>query len=71
VRYIAAGGPNQMVTLMFVGRGLAGGSEVAIRPCSSPKAIAAGLGSGGTTMVAHLGGRVARNNGLDAAGATK
>jgi uncharacterized membrane protein YfcA len=44
------------ITLIFVGLWLAGGSEVKIRPRSSPKAIAAGLGAGITTMVAHSGG---------------
>jgi uncharacterized membrane protein YfcA len=44
------------VTLIFVGLWFAGGGEVTIRPRSSPKAIAAGLGSGITTMVAHSGG---------------
>jgi len=44
------------VTLIFVGLWLAGGSQVVIRPRSPPKAIAAGLGSGITTMVAHSGG---------------
>src|SRR5205085_9744670 len=44
------------VTLIFVGLWLVGGAKVAIRPRSSPKAIAAGLASGITTMVAHSGG---------------
>ena len=44
------------VTLSFVGLWFARGSEVTIRPRSSPKAIAAGLASGITTMVAHSGG---------------
>jgi len=44
------------ITLIFVGLWFAGGGEVTIRPRSSPKAIAAGLGSGITTMVAHSGG---------------
>ena len=45
-----------VTTLTFVGLWLAGGSEVTIRPRSSPKAVAAGLASGVTTMVAHSGG---------------
>jgi uncharacterized membrane protein YfcA len=44
------------VTLIFVALWLVAGAEVTIRPRSSPKAIAAGLGSGVTTMVAHSGG---------------
>src|ERR1700732_5040496 len=44
------------ITLIFVGLWLAGGPEVKIRPRSSPKAIAGGLASGITTMVAHSGG---------------
>jgi uncharacterized membrane protein YfcA len=44
------------ITLIFVGLWFAGGAQVAIRPRSSPKAIAAGLSSGITTMVAHSGG---------------
>jgi uncharacterized membrane protein YfcA len=44
------------ITLIFVGLWLAGGSEVKIRPRSPPKAIAAGLAAGITTMVAHSGG---------------
>jgi uncharacterized protein len=43
-------------TLIFVGLWFAGGAEETIRPRSSPKAIAAGLASGITTMVAHSGG---------------
>jgi hypothetical protein len=43
-------------TLIFVGLWLVAGGEVTIRPRSSPKAIAAGLASGITTMVAHSGG---------------
>jgi uncharacterized protein len=44
------------ITLIFVGLWLAGGATVRIRPRSRPKAIAAGLSSGITTMVAHSGG---------------
>ena len=44
------------VTLIFVGLWLAGGGEVRIHPRSKPKAVAAGLASGITTMVAHSGG---------------
>lgn len=44
------------VTLIFVGLWFAGGAEVTTRPRSKPKAIAAGLASGITTMVAHSGG---------------
>jgi hypothetical protein len=43
-------------TLIFVGLWLARGAEVTPRPRSTPKAIAAGLTSGVTTMVAHSGG---------------
>ena len=45
-----------VVTLIFVGLWLFAGSEVKIQPRSSPKAVAAGLASGVTTMVAHSGG---------------
>jgi uncharacterized membrane protein YfcA len=45
-----------VVTLTFVGLWFAGGGNVAIRPRSVPKAVAAGLSSGITTMVAHSGG---------------
>ena len=45
-----------VVTLSFVGLGLLRGAEVAVQPRSSPKAVAAGLTSGITTMVAHSGG---------------
>ena len=45
-----------VVTLIFVGLWFAGGGEVAIQPRSRPKALAAGLTSGITTMVAHSGG---------------
>ena len=44
------------ITLIFVGLWLVAGAEVTTRPRSSPKAIAAGLASGITTMVAHSGG---------------
>jgi len=44
------------ITLIFVGLWFAGGATVTIRPRSSPKAVAAGLTSGITTMVAHSGG---------------
>lgn len=45
-----------VTTLIFVGLWFVGGGEVTIRPRSTPKAIAAGLASGVTTMVAHSGG---------------
>ncbi|WP_227461061.1 sulfite exporter TauE/SafE family protein [Cupriavidus pauculus] len=45
-----------VVTLSFVGLWLLRGAEVAVQPRSSPKAVAAGLTSGITTMVAHSGG---------------
>jgi uncharacterized membrane protein YfcA len=45
-----------VVTLIFVGLWFAQGGEVAIQPRSAPKAVAAGLSSGITTMVAHSGG---------------
>jgi len=44
------------VTLIFVGLWLAGGGAISIRPRSKSKAVAAGLASGVTTMVAHSGG---------------
>lgn len=44
------------ITLAFVGLWLVRGGEVTRHPRSSPKAIAAGLTSGVTTMVAHSGG---------------
>jgi uncharacterized protein len=44
------------ITLIFVSLWFVGGATVKIRPRSSPKAIAAGLASGVTTMVAHSGG---------------
>ena len=45
-----------VVTLVFVGLWFAGDPKVIIHPRSTPKAIAAGLASGVTTMVAHSGG---------------
>jgi uncharacterized protein len=45
-----------VITLIFVGLWLVGGSEATVAPRSSPKAVAAGLTSGVTTMVAHSGG---------------
>jgi len=45
-----------VVTLIFVGLWFAQGGNVAIQPRSAPKAVAAGLSSGITTMVAHSGG---------------
>jgi hypothetical protein len=45
-----------VTTLIFVGLWLVGSSEATISPRSSPKAVAAGLASGVTTMVAHSGG---------------
>lgn len=42
-------------TLVFVGLWLVGSGKV-VRPRSSPKAVAAGLASGISTMVAHSGG---------------
>ena len=45
-----------VVTLIFVGLWFAGSGEPTIRPRSAPKAVAAGLSSGITTMVAHSGG---------------
>jgi uncharacterized protein len=44
------------VTLMFVGLWFRSGGEVQVQPRSSPKAVAAGITSGITTMVAHSGG---------------
>ena len=44
------------ITLSFVGLWFARGGEVVVRPRSSPKAVAAGMTSGITTMVAHSGG---------------
>jgi uncharacterized membrane protein YfcA len=45
-----------VVTLIFVGLWFAQGGNVAIQPRFAPKAVAAGLSSGITTMVAHSGG---------------
>lgn len=45
-----------VITLGFVGLWFARGAEVVVRPRSSPKAVAAGVASGITTMVAHSGG---------------
>ncbi|TDF67480.1 sulfite exporter TauE/SafE family protein [Cupriavidus sp. L7L] len=44
------------VTLLFVGLWFLRGGEVVVRPRSSTKAVAAGVTSGITTMVAHSGG---------------
>ena len=45
-----------LVTLVFVALWFFGDPKVIIRPRSTPKAVAAGLASGVTTMVAHSGG---------------
>src|SRR5215472_4887310 len=45
-----------VVTLVFVGLWFFGDPKVIIQPRSTPKAVAAGLASGVTTMVAHSGG---------------
>ncbi|ATU93138.1 sulfite exporter TauE/SafE family protein [Phyllobacterium zundukense] len=45
-----------VITLIFVGLWFLRGGQVTTRPRSTPKAIAAGLTSGVTTMVAHSGG---------------
>jgi uncharacterized membrane protein YfcA len=45
-----------VVTLIFVGLWLVSDPKVTIGPRSAPKAVAAGLASGVTTMVAHSGG---------------
>jgi uncharacterized protein len=45
-----------LITLTFAGLWFLGGGQVTIRPRSTPKAIAAGVGAGVTTMVAHSGG---------------
>ena len=45
-----------LITLVFAGLWFRGGGEVIVRSRSAPKALAAGLGSGITTMVAHSGG---------------
>jgi uncharacterized protein len=44
------------ITLIFVGLWFVAGAAVTIRPRSPPKAVAAGLASGISTMVAHSGG---------------
>ncbi|HVI90416.1 MAG TPA: sulfite exporter TauE/SafE family protein [Dongiaceae bacterium] len=44
------------ITLAFVGLWLVKGAQVTLRPRSPRKAVAAGLTSGITTMVAHSGG---------------
>ncbi len=44
------------ITLIFVGLWLVAGGKVTTRQRSKPKAVAAGLASGITTMVAHSGG---------------
>jgi len=45
-----------LVTLGFTALWFRSGGRVTVQPCSTPKAIAAGFGSGLTTMVAHSGG---------------
>ncbi len=45
-----------IITLAFVGLWFVRGGQVAIQPRSRPKAVAAGVASGITTMVAHSGG---------------
>jgi len=45
-----------LITLAFTAHWFWGGGQIAIRPRSTVKAIAAGVGSGVTTMVAHSGG---------------
>ncbi|TWB03711.1 sulfite exporter TauE/SafE family protein [Bradyrhizobium stylosanthis] len=45
-----------LVTLVFVGLWFSSDPKVVIAPRSRPKAVAAGLASGVTTMVAHSGG---------------
>ncbi len=44
------------VTLVFVGLWFKAGGSVSVKPRSTPKALAAGVTSGITTMVAHSGG---------------
>jgi uncharacterized membrane protein YfcA len=44
------------ITLAFAGLWFRSGGKVTVRPRSVPKGIAAGLGSGVSTMVAHSGG---------------
>jgi uncharacterized membrane protein YfcA len=45
-----------LIALTFAGLWFANGGKVRVRPRSVPKGIAAGLGAGVTTMVAHSGG---------------
>ncbi|MCW0001024.1 sulfite exporter TauE/SafE family protein [Pararhizobium sp. YC-54] len=45
-----------VITLIFVGLWFLGGGNVTVRPRSVRHALAAGLASGTTTMVAHSGG---------------
>jgi len=45
-----------LITLAFAGLWFRSGGVVSVRPRSTAKAIAAGVGSGVTTMVAHSGG---------------
>jgi uncharacterized membrane protein YfcA len=45
-----------LITLVFAGLWFLGGGKVTVQPRSVPKGIAAGLGAGVTTMVAHSGG---------------
>lgn len=45
-----------LITLVFSGLWFSGGGKVTVQPRSVPKALAAGVGSGVTTMVAHSGG---------------
>ncbi|WP_338568025.1 sulfite exporter TauE/SafE family protein [Pseudomonas canadensis] len=45
-----------VVTLVFVGLWFRAGGNVSVKPRSTPKAVAAGVTSGITTMVAHSGG---------------
>jgi uncharacterized membrane protein YfcA len=45
-----------LITLGFTALWFASGGQIAVRPRSTRKAIAAGIGSGVTTMVAHSGG---------------
>lgn len=45
-----------VVTLLFVGLWFLRGGQVVVRPRSSSRAVAAGVTSGITTMVAHSGG---------------
>jgi uncharacterized protein len=45
-----------LITLAFTALWLRSGGQIVARPRSTSKAVAAGLGSGITTMVAHSGG---------------